>query len=49
MDQLVNFIIRPPRADYSPNDDLLEQEFMLKGRWFQRKDLEVIWFLYTAI
>ncbi|CAN6295041.1 unnamed protein product [Urochloa humidicola] len=41
MDQLVNFIIRPPRADYSPNDDLLEQEFMLKGRWFQRKDLEV--------
>ncbi|KQK21604.1 uncharacterized protein LOC100838212 [Brachypodium distachyon] len=42
MDQLVNFIIRPPRADYSPDDDLLEQEFMLKGRWFQRKDLEVI-------
>ncbi|KAL5210600.1 hypothetical protein ABZP36_006223 [Zizania latifolia] len=42
MDQLVNFIIRPPRADYSPNDDLLEQEFMLKGRWFQRKDLEVV-------
>ncbi|KXG39328.1 uncharacterized protein LOC8080807 isoform X1 [Sorghum bicolor] len=41
MDQLVNFIIRPPRADYSPNDDLLEQEFMLKGRWFLRKDLEV--------
>ncbi|KAF7053837.1 hypothetical protein CFC21_061661 [Triticum aestivum] len=42
MDQLVNFIIRPPRADYSPDDDLLEQEFMLKGRWFQRKDLEVV-------
>ncbi|KAL5218935.1 hypothetical protein ABZP36_019619 [Zizania latifolia] len=42
MDQLVNFIIRPPRADYSPNDDLLEQGFMLKGRWFQRKDLEVV-------
>ncbi|KAF0913583.1 hypothetical protein E2562_023297 [Oryza meyeriana var. granulata] len=42
MDQLVNFIIRPPRAEYSPNDDLLEQEFMLKGRWFQRKDLEVV-------
>uniref|UniRef100_A0A453I2V0 Serine aminopeptidase S33 domain-containing protein n=1 Tax=Aegilops tauschii subsp. strangulata TaxID=200361 RepID=A0A453I2V0_AEGTS len=30
------------RADYSPDDDLLEQEFMLKGRWFQRKDLEVV-------
>ncbi|KAJ6794148.1 Uncharacterized protein M6B38_231070 [Iris pallida] len=42
MEQLVNFIIRPPRADYSPKDDLLDQEFMLKGRWFQRKDLEVI-------
>ncbi|XP_072984224.1 uncharacterized protein [Typha latifolia] len=42
MEQLVNFIIRPPRADYSPKDDLLDQEFMIKGRWFQRKDLEVI-------
>ncbi|XP_077232115.1 uncharacterized protein LOC143866721 [Tasmannia lanceolata] len=42
MEQLVNFIIRPPRADYSPKNDLLDQEFMLKGQWFQRKDLEVI-------
>ncbi|KAK1277053.1 hypothetical protein QJS04_geneDACA017801 [Acorus gramineus] len=42
MDQLVNFIIRPPRADYNPKDDLLDQEFILKGRWFQRKDLEVV-------
>ncbi|XP_008797057.2 uncharacterized protein LOC103712341 [Phoenix dactylifera] len=42
MEQLVNFIIRPPRADYSPKNDLLDQEFMLKGRWYQRKDLEVI-------
>ncbi|KAJ8622615.1 hypothetical protein MRB53_031144 [Persea americana] len=41
MEQLVNFIIRPPRADYSPKNDLLDQEFMLKGRRFQRKDLEV--------
>ncbi|XP_020267346.1 uncharacterized protein LOC109842856 isoform X2 [Asparagus officinalis] len=41
MEQLVNFIIRPPRADYSPIDDLLDQEFMLKGRWYQRKDLEI--------
>jgi hypothetical protein len=37
------------RADYSPNDDLLEQEFMLKGRWFQRKDLEVICFLQSLV
>ncbi|MCL7036217.1 hypothetical protein MKW94_026691 [Papaver nudicaule] len=41
MEQLVNFIIRPPRAEYSPQNDLLEDEFMLKGQWFQRKDLEV--------
>uniref|UniRef100_A0A1J3IBY4 Uncharacterized protein YqkD n=1 Tax=Noccaea caerulescens TaxID=107243 RepID=A0A1J3IBY4_NOCCA len=41
MEQLVNFIIRPPRAEYNPEHDLLEQEFMLKGRWYQRKDLEV--------
>uniref|UniRef100_A0A1D1XWE5 Uncharacterized protein yqkD n=1 Tax=Anthurium amnicola TaxID=1678845 RepID=A0A1D1XWE5_9ARAE len=41
MEQLVNFIIRPPRADYSPKNDLLDQEFKLKGRWFQRKDLQV--------
>ncbi|KAH7573682.1 hypothetical protein JRO89_XS03G0191100 [Xanthoceras sorbifolium] len=41
MEQLVNFIIRPPRAEYDPNHDLLDQEFMLKGKWFQRKDVEV--------
>ncbi|KAA8527540.1 hypothetical protein F0562_034745 [Nyssa sinensis] len=42
MEQLVNFIIRPPRAEYNPKNDLLDQEFMLKGKWFQRKDLEVV-------
>jgi len=41
MEQLVNFVIRPPRADYSPTYDLLEQEFILEGRTFRRKDLEV--------
>lgn len=41
MEQLVNFVIRPPRAEYNPEHDLLEQEFLLKGRWYQRKDLEV--------
>ncbi|XP_043709197.1 uncharacterized protein LOC122658346 [Telopea speciosissima] len=41
MEQLVNFIIRPPRAEYIPENDLLDQEFMLKGQWFQRKDLEI--------
>ncbi|KAK6130398.1 hypothetical protein DH2020_035808 [Rehmannia glutinosa] len=42
MEQLINFIIRPPRAEYNPKKDLLDQEFMLKGKWYQRKDLEVV-------
>ncbi|XP_071723371.1 uncharacterized protein [Rutidosis leptorrhynchoides] len=41
MEQLVNFIIRPPRADYNPKHDLLEDEFMLRGKWYKRKDIEV--------
>ncbi|KAJ4847240.1 hypothetical protein Tsubulata_004645 [Turnera subulata] len=41
MEQLVNFIIRPPRAEYDPKNDLLDEEFMLKGKWYHRKDLEV--------
>lgn len=41
MEQLVNFIIRPPRAEYSPEHDLLDQEFMLKGKWYHRKDVEI--------
>ncbi|RVX21723.1 hypothetical protein CK203_001391 [Vitis vinifera] len=31
-------------AEYDPKNDLLDQEFMLKGKWFQRKDLEhAVW------
>ncbi|KAL8171348.1 hypothetical protein V2J09_023152 [Rumex salicifolius] len=41
MEQLVNFIIRPPRAEYNPENDLLDEEFLLKGKWYQRKDIEV--------
>ncbi|KAL1543193.1 hypothetical protein AAHA92_20200 [Salvia divinorum] len=41
MEQLINFIIRPPRAEYNPKNDLLDEEFLLKGKWYQRKDLEV--------
>ncbi|XP_012567987.1 uncharacterized protein [Cicer arietinum] len=41
MEQLVKFIIRPPRAEYDPKSDLLDYEFMLKGKWFQRKDVEI--------
>jgi hypothetical protein len=40
MEQLVNFVIRPPRANYSPSSDLLEQEFLLKGKKYVRKDLQ---------
>lgn len=29
------------RAEYNPKNDLLDPEFMLKGKWYQRKDLEV--------
>ncbi|KAL6971413.1 hypothetical protein U1Q18_031090 [Sarracenia purpurea var. burkii] len=42
MEQLINFIIRPPRAEYDPKNDLLDQEFMLKGKWYQRKDMEIV-------
>lgn len=28
------------RADYKPAEDLLETEFLLKGRKYQRNDLE---------
>ncbi|KAL9262731.1 hypothetical protein AKJ16_DCAP02553 [Drosera capensis] len=41
MEQLVNFIIRPPRAEYSPDHDLLDEEFMLKGKWYNRKDIAI--------
>ena len=41
MEQLMNFIIRLPRAEYSPTRDLLEQEFVLKGLTFRRKYLEI--------
>ncbi|XP_019463025.1 PREDICTED: uncharacterized protein LOC109361954 isoform X3 [Lupinus angustifolius] len=41
MEQLVNFIIRPPRAEYDPKSDLLDQEFILRGKWYQRKDIEI--------
>ncbi|KAK4771674.1 hypothetical protein SAY87_032206 [Trapa incisa] len=41
MEQLVNFIIRPPRAEYNPKYDLLDEQFMLKGKLYKRKDVKV--------
>jgi hypothetical protein len=34
-------IVMTCRAEYDPKSDLLDNEFMLKGKWFQRKDVEV--------
>lgn len=36
----MNFVIRPPRADYSI-EDLLDPEFSIKGRRYQRRDIEI--------
>lgn len=41
IDQFINFVIRPPRADYSPGDFLWKAEFTLAGRKYERKDLEL--------
>ncbi|XXG64693.1 hypothetical protein AAC387_Pa05g2577 [Persea americana] len=41
IDQFVNFVIRPPRADYNPDDFLWKAEFTLAGRKYERKDLEL--------
>nr|KJB57897.1 hypothetical protein B456_009G185500 [Gossypium raimondii] len=41
IDQFINFVIRPPRADYNPEQYLWEKEFTLAGRQFKRQDLEL--------
>ncbi|XP_014623858.1 uncharacterized protein [Glycine max] len=41
IEQFINFIIRPPRAQYDPNQYLWEKEFTLAGRTYQRQDLEL--------
>ncbi|XP_073225889.1 uncharacterized protein [Cicer arietinum] len=41
IDQFINFVIRPPRAEYNPDQYLWEKEFTLAGKNFQRKDLEL--------
>ena len=33
------------RAEYNAEHDLLDQEFMLKGKWYQRKDIEVTFWI----
>ncbi|XP_028179609.1 uncharacterized protein LOC114366817 isoform X1 [Glycine soja] len=41
IEQFINFIIRPPRAEYDPDQYLWEKEFSLAGRTYQRQDLEL--------
>ncbi|KAG9448840.1 hypothetical protein H6P81_008805 [Aristolochia fimbriata] len=41
IEQFINFVIRPPRAEYNPDQYLWEKEFSLAGRKYQRQDLEL--------
>ncbi|MED6160048.1 hypothetical protein PIB30_047849, partial [Stylosanthes scabra] len=41
IDQFINFVIRPPRAEYDPEQYLWEKEFSLAGRTYIRQDLEL--------
>ncbi|CAN6479586.1 unnamed protein product [Victoria cruziana] len=41
IDQFIKFIIRPPRAEYNPDQYLWETEFTLGGRKFRREDVEL--------
>lgn len=41
MDQFINFVIRPPRAEYIPDQYLWEKDFTLAGRSYKRQDLEL--------
>ncbi|XP_073027892.1 uncharacterized protein [Primulina eburnea] len=41
IDQFINFVIRPPRAEYNPDQYLWEKDFTLGGRKYIREDLEL--------
>ncbi|XP_072968769.1 uncharacterized protein [Typha angustifolia] len=41
IEQFISFVIRPPRAEYNPDQYLWESEFTLAGRKFKRLDLEL--------
>lgn len=41
IDQFINFVIRPPRAEYNPDQYLWEKDFTLAGRTYKREDLEL--------
>uniref|UniRef100_A0A7N0U753 Serine aminopeptidase S33 domain-containing protein n=1 Tax=Kalanchoe fedtschenkoi TaxID=63787 RepID=A0A7N0U753_KALFE len=41
MEQCAKLVIRPRRKRYDADNDLLDQQFMLKSKWFQRKDIKI--------
>ncbi|XP_008794704.1 uncharacterized protein LOC103710654 isoform X1 [Phoenix dactylifera] len=41
IEQFINFVIRPPRAEYNPDQYLWESEFSFASRKFKRLDLEL--------
>ncbi|CAM8905681.1 unnamed protein product [Rhodiola kirilowii] len=41
IDQFINFVIRPPRAEYIPDQYLWEKDFNLAGRAYKRQDIEL--------
>ncbi|XP_010530096.1 PREDICTED: uncharacterized protein LOC104806750 isoform X2 [Tarenaya hassleriana] len=41
IDQFINFVIRPPRAEYDPDQYLWEKDFRLGGTQCRRQDLEL--------
>ncbi|KAL3521787.1 hypothetical protein ACH5RR_014621, partial [Cinchona calisaya] len=41
IDQFINFVIRPPRAEYNPDQYLWEKDFTLAGKKYKRQDLEL--------
>ncbi|KFK32200.1 hypothetical protein AALP_AA6G210300 [Arabis alpina] len=41
IDQFINFVIRPPRAEYDPDQYLWDKDFTLAGTNCQRQDLEL--------
>ncbi|XP_047321542.1 uncharacterized protein LOC124925551 [Impatiens glandulifera] len=41
IEQFINFVIRPPRAQYDPEQYLWEKEFTLAGRHYRRLDIEI--------
>lgn len=42
IDQFINFVIRPPRAEYNPAQYLWEKDFTLAGKKYKRLDLELV-------